>query len=386
MAEVPAFKLSRNPIMQGLLILSIFLSGYFLYLLSSSIIGPGSKIEIIEFFLIIVSFGLLVVFINGFGTGLLSLIFGGGFVGNNKFLGYVLHVIIFLSSFFIILFKLNETEFLNFFCVFYFWKCDFIFYSISYIIYIAVFSIGYYIISKLIHFLEKDQSVLVIKKPGLKTGIEVRDKKELEKILGDRDIKHKFEDDNEIIYFSRNYNLIEKKYHYREKKNNISNTLKLTNLFYENLIRIIVIFYLLLFTFLILPLFNNLNLSFWMAFIISILSFSIHRVIDYYSTWKVIKEFDNDFRKYKLNKYYRELSPTLPNHPNPRDIISPKILIINIIVFIILFVVPLILYNSYIISTTLCFSFLLTIPFIYLNNTIFANNIRISKIIAKGKK
>jgi len=47
MADIPSFKLSKNPILQGLLILAIFLSGYFLYLLTGYGFGVDhNEIEI----------------------------------------------------------------------------------------------------------------------------------------------------------------------------------------------------------------------------------------------------------------------------------------------------------------------------------------------------
>jgi len=128
------------------------------------------------------------------------------------------------------------------------------------------------------------------------------------------------------------------------------------------------------------------NLGLGEALLISFLSFFLDRIIDYYSTWKFSKEFDRDFWKYKLNEYYRELSPTLSKHPKLSDILSLKILLINGIVFAIFFGMPILFFHSYVLSTAICLSFLATIPIVYLNNVIIAINLRICKKVAIGKK
>lgn len=161
---------------------------------------------------------------------------------------------------------------------------------------------------------------------------------------------------------------------------------KLKNFFLIRIVLIILVSYILLFTALTIPWFIAFNLSFEVSLLIAVLSFSIHRIIDYISTIKAIKEFDKDFRKYGLGEYYGELSPSLSKHPKENDIKSIKILTLNIIVFAVLFLIPLWWYRSYQFGTAICFSLLLTAPIIWLNNSLVANNIRISKKIAKKRK
>jgi hypothetical protein len=160
---------------------------------------------------------------------------------------------------------------------------------------------------------------------------------------------------------------------------------KLKKMLHKNLARIIVISYIMIFVYLLLPIFEGLNLSSLECFAIAACSFLINRIIDYNSTCKALREFDKDFWKYHLGRFFGELSPTLPRYPTLRDIISTKILVINTLVFVMLFTFPIFWYDSYVLGTVLCFSFLMTSPIVYVNNIIVANSIRACKKVGKAE-
>ncbi len=169
----------------------------------------------------------------------------------------------------------------------------------------------------------------------------------------------------------------------------IDNMFKLSaikNFFIDRIVLIIIMSYTLIFTILMLPVFVIFNLSFELSFLIALFSFSINRLIDYKSTLKVIKEIDKDFTEYKFEKYYRELSPTLSSHPSEKEVKSLRTLLLNILLFGILFGLPLIIYHTYQYGTDLCLSFLLAAPIIYLNNSLMTRNIQITKMIVKDKR
>jgi len=218
MADIPSFKLSKNPILQGLLILAIFLSGYFLYLLTGY--GFGVDHNEIEIFFNVLVFGVIVVGVIFLVIGRLSVMAGHGFVNDNIYAGPTLHVLIFFSALFSVFYHLEiitfpPLDFLGILKMFNIYIYNFLEVIFIFIVFILIFSWFYKWFYK--KFLEKHEEIveflLVNKLPDLRKSIEVKNLEQIKKIRKEGDVIHKFEDRRKIVYFSRNYNLIEKKYH-----------------------------------------------------------------------------------------------------------------------------------------------------------------------------
>jgi len=97
--EVPT--LSKNKILQGLFVLAILVCGYFLFLLLG--------IEVVkqeEFYFVVLSLGVLVIFVICSVVGGLSILHGHDFV-NTPYTGTVLSATIIVSAFFIFLIYLR---------------------------------------------------------------------------------------------------------------------------------------------------------------------------------------------------------------------------------------------------------------------------------------
>ena len=154
----------------------------------------------------------------------------------------------------------------------------------------------------------------------------------------------------------------------------------------------ILFFYMIVFIALFVNLFQymRINITYNLFLLIALPSYIIFRVVDNYSTIKVSNEFDDDFHEYKLERYVEETSFALPKHPTIRDILSFRVLSIELIMFFLFFVFSLFIivffYGSYFVGLAIYFTLLLITPIIYKNNSDHATCIHNMKKLIKKKK
>ena len=142
--------------------------------------------------------------------------------------------------------------------------------------------------------------------------------------------------------------------------------------------KLFLLFYMMVFIIILISLFQymKINISYNLFLLISVPSYFIFRVIDNYSTIKVSNEFDDDFHKYKLERFVAETSFILPKHPTIRDILSFKVLLIELMMFFFFYFSSLFIviffYGSYFVGLAIYFTLLLITPLIYKNNSDYA--------------
>ena len=117
--------------------------------------------------------------------------------------------------------------------------------------------------------------------------------------------------------------------------------------------------------------------------LISVIIFLLGRFADNYSTYRLIKESDNKFFEYGLNKYFYESNPTMSSHPTKSGLFK-SILIIE---------VPILLVSSFIYPPVLLGYGLGSFVAWYNNKKLFTQLLKakslgkkIKKMILNGKK
>jgi hypothetical protein len=133
----------------------------------------------------------------------------------------------------------------------------------------------------------------------------------------------------------------------------------------------------------------KINISYNLFLLIAVPSYFIFRAVDNYSTLKVSNEFDDDFHKYKLGRFVAETSFILPKHPTVRDILSFKVISIELMMFFFFYLssifIIIVFYGSYFVGLAIYFTLLLITPLIYKNNSDYAMFVRNMKKSHKKK-